>query len=139
LGNCRPTSAIPGLTGAGNRRAQHDEQNANGQQYAPQIGQYAGELLGGGGATDQAGNVNANYQRYVDQTNPLASNTNYNPYDTPGFKDAINTQTPTSPTTPMVRLPLPAGISPAPIQGARSRHHAGRGSDDCRSVQSERQ
>ena len=27
------------------------------------------------------------------QTNPLASNTNYNPYDTPGFKDAINTIT----------------------------------------------
>lgn len=69
---------------------------ANGQnattQFAPQITDYAKTLLGGGGATDQAGNVNANYQRYQDQTNPLASNTNYNPYDTPGFKDAINTQ-----------------------------------------------
>ena len=59
--------------------------------YAPQIAGYASNLLSGGGATDQAGNVNANYQRYVDQTNPLASNTNYNPYDTPGFKDALNT------------------------------------------------
>jgi len=62
-------------------------------QYAPQIEGYAKTLLSGGGATDQAGNVNANYQRYVDQTNPLASNTNYNPYDTPGFRDAINTAT----------------------------------------------
>jgi len=63
----------------------------NASQFAPQITDYAKTLLSGGGATDQAGNVNANYQRYVDQTNPLASNTNYNPYDTPGFKDALST------------------------------------------------
>jgi hypothetical protein len=61
------------------------------KQFAPQINSYASSLLSGGGATDQAGNINANYQRYVDQTNPLASNTNYNPYDTPGFKDALST------------------------------------------------
>ena len=60
-------------------------------QFAPQIQDYAKNLLSGGGATDQAGNVNANYLRYQDQTNPLASNTNYNPYDTPGFKDALST------------------------------------------------
>jgi hypothetical protein len=60
--------------------------------FAPQISNFAQTLLNGGGATDQAGNVNANYQRYQDQTNPLASNTNYNPLDTPGFKDALNTQ-----------------------------------------------
>jgi hypothetical protein len=60
-------------------------------QYAPQIGEYAKTLLGGGGATDQAGNVNANYNRFVDQTNPLASNMNYDPYNTPGFKDALST------------------------------------------------
>ena len=59
--------------------------------YAPMVADYAKSLLQGGGATDQAGNVNQNYQRYVDQTNPLASNTNYNPYDTPGFKDALGT------------------------------------------------
>jgi len=61
-------------------------------QFAPQITDYASKLLGGGGATDQAGNVNANYQRYVDQTNPLASNTNYDPRSTPGFSDALNAQ-----------------------------------------------
>jgi hypothetical protein len=60
---------------------------------------FAKSLLNGGGATDQAGAVNQNYQRYQDQTNPLASNTNYNPYDTPGFKDALSIRrSPTSPT-----------------------------------------
>jgi hypothetical protein len=76
------TGALDTLVNSGN--------NAT-SQYAPQMADYAKSLLSGGGATDQAGNVNANYQRYQDQTNPLASNTNYNPYDTPGFKDALST------------------------------------------------
>lgn len=67
--------------------------NSQSNPYAATIGANATGLLNGGGANDQAGLVNANYQRYVDQTNPLASNTNYNPYDTPGFRDAINTMT----------------------------------------------
>jgi hypothetical protein len=81
-----------GLTGQETGAINTLEQNA-GQagQFAPQIKQYATDLFGGGGATDQSGNVNANYQRYVDQTNPLASNTNYNPMSTPGFSDALNT------------------------------------------------
>ncbi len=61
-------------------------------QYSPQVNSFVSSLMGGGGATDQAGNVNANYQRYVDQTNPLASNTNYDPMSTPGFSDALKTQ-----------------------------------------------
>ena len=61
--------------------------------YTQPISDYAKSLLSGGGATDQVGNVNQNYQRFVDQTNPIASNTNYNPYDTPGFKDALSTLT----------------------------------------------
>ena len=65
--------------------------NAATSNYAAPTADFAKNLLSGGGSTDQAGNVNANYQRYVDQTNPLASNTNYNPYDTPGFKDALST------------------------------------------------
>lgn len=67
--------------------------NAGSATYSPLVSSYAKDLLSGGGALDQAGNVNSNYQRYVDQTNPLASNTNYNPYDTPGFRDAISTLT----------------------------------------------
>lgn len=82
-----------GITGAETGALDTLVKNANTatSTYAPQIGDFAKTLLAGGGATDQAGNVNANYQRYVDQTNPLASNTNYNPYDTPGFKDALST------------------------------------------------
>jgi hypothetical protein len=82
-----------GVTGAESGALDTMVNNGNNatSQYAPQIADYAKTLLSGGGATDQAGNVNANYQRYVDQTNPLASNTNYNPYDTPGFKDALST------------------------------------------------
>ncbi len=61
-------------------------------QFAPQIHGLAQTLFNGGGATDQNGAIQQNYQRYQDQTNPLASNTNYNPMSTPGFSDAINTQ-----------------------------------------------
>ena len=67
--------------------------NASSANYAPMIDSFAKTLLGGGGATDQAGAVNENYKRFEGQTNPLASNVNYNPYDTPGFKDAIGTLT----------------------------------------------
>lgn len=81
-----------GLTGNENGAFDTLIKNAgNASQFAPQIADFARTLFGGGGATDQAGNVNANYQRYVDQTNPLASNTNYNPLETPGFKDALST------------------------------------------------
>jgi len=82
-----------GVTGAESGALTSLVNNANtaSSTYAPQIANYAKTLLSGGGATDQSGNINANYQRYVDQTNPLASNTNYNPYDTPGFKDALST------------------------------------------------
>jgi len=83
-----------GLTGAETGAIDTLSANAGtASQFAPQITDFAKSLLAGGGATDQAGAVNQNYQRYVDQTNPLASNTNYNPYDTPGFRDAINTAT----------------------------------------------
>jgi len=84
-----------GVTGAESNALTSMVNNANNASatYAPQIADYAKSLLSGGGATDQAGNVNANYQRYVDQTNPLASNTNYDPYSTPGLKDYLSTLT----------------------------------------------
>jgi hypothetical protein len=70
------------------------EQNAqNVGQYAPEVQRYTSSLLNGGGAMNQAGAVNNAYQQYYNQTNPLASNTNYNPYETTGFKDAVNTLT----------------------------------------------
>jgi hypothetical protein len=81
-----------GITGAQTNALNTIEQNgANVGQYAPAVQNYTSSLLNGGGATDQAGNISNAYKTYQDQTNPLASNTNYNPYDTPGFKDALNT------------------------------------------------
>jgi len=93
LGQLTGNLGNTGVTGAESGALTSLVNNANtaSSSYAPQIGAYAKDLLNGGGATDQAGAVNANYQRYQDQTNPLASNTNYNPYDTPGFKDALST------------------------------------------------
>jgi hypothetical protein len=81
-----------GLTGTQNSALNQIEQN-NGMfsGFAPQVQSYTGELLNGGGALNQAGNVNQNYLDYQKATQPLASNTNYNPYDTPGFKNAIDT------------------------------------------------
>jgi hypothetical protein len=79
------------LTGAETNAINTLQANAGtASQFAPQIKDFASSLLSGGGATDQAGNVNAAYQRYVDQTNPLASNLNYDPRTTPGFSDALN-------------------------------------------------
>lgn len=94
LGQLSGNLGNTGVTGAENNAFNTIVNNANATtaNAAPAVQNYATSLLNGGGATDQAGNVNANYQRYVDQTNPLASNTNYNPLDTPGFKDALTTQ-----------------------------------------------
>jgi hypothetical protein len=62
-------------------------------QYAPAVQDYTKSLLGGGGALNQTGAVNSAYDAYAKATQPLASNTDYNPYSTPGFSDAINTLT----------------------------------------------
>jgi hypothetical protein len=83
-----------GINGTQTNALNNIEQNgANTGQYAPAVQGYTQSLLGGGGATDQAGNVNQNYLNYQKATQPLASNTDYNPYNTPGFRDAINTAT----------------------------------------------
>jgi hypothetical protein len=93
LGQLQGNLGNTGVTGAESGALAGGVNNANNwtSQFAPQVSSFAQTLLNGGGATDQAGAVNANYQRYQDQANPLASNTNYDPYQTPGFKDAIDT------------------------------------------------
>ncbi len=62
-----------------------------GNPYAGQIGGVVGNLLNGGGANAQAPAINGALDAYKAQTNPLASNTDYNPYNTPGFSDALKT------------------------------------------------
>lgn len=68
-----------------------EQNNATAGQYNPAIQSYTQDMLGGGGAMNQAGAVNQNYLDYQKNTQGLASNTNYDPYSTPGFKDAIGT------------------------------------------------
>jgi len=66
------------------------EQNgSNVGQYAPAVQGLTSNLLNGGGAMNQAGAVNQNYQNYQKATNPLASNTNYDPMQTPGIGDQL--------------------------------------------------
>lgn len=48
-------------------------------------------MLQGGGAMNYAPTVQNAYSTYQGQMMPLASNTNYDPYSTPGFSDALKT------------------------------------------------
>ncbi|MBP1091952.1 tail fiber domain-containing protein [Bradyrhizobium diazoefficiens] len=82
-----------GVTAGENNALNTIEQNANNSatKYAPAVANYATTLLNGGYATGQSGNVNDAYQAYLRATQGLASNTDYNPYKTAGFKDAIDT------------------------------------------------
>lgn len=81
-----------GITGAQTNALNTIEQNASGVgQYAPAVQDYTKNLLNGGGALNQTGAINQNYLDYQKYTQPLASNTDYNPYKTAGFKDAIDT------------------------------------------------
>lgn len=94
LGKLQDYIPNSGLTTGTETAINQLESNAsNGNPYAPQIGGVVTNLLNGGGATNQEGAINNAYTNYLRQTNPLASNTDYNPYNTPGFADAIKTAT----------------------------------------------
>jgi hypothetical protein len=83
-----------GLTGVQNQALNTIEQNnATAAGYNPAIQSYTQDMLNGGGALNQQGAINNAYQQYYNQTNPLASSTNYDPYSTPGFRQAIDTLT----------------------------------------------
>jgi hypothetical protein len=83
LGNTGLTSAESGAL---------DSLQANGQNpLSGQIGDFAKYLMGGGGANDQSGMINDAYKTYQQQMNPLASNTNYDPMQTPGLGDQLRT------------------------------------------------
>lgn len=67
------------------------ENNANNAAttYSPQVQGITSNLLNGGGATNELGRINANYDQYLKNTSPLANNTNYNPMQTPGIGDQL--------------------------------------------------
>lgn len=86
MGQLNPLIANSGITpGETNALGQIINNASTTSQFNPQINNVTGSLLGGGGANNQAGNVNQAYQQYYNATNPLASNTDYNPMNTPGI------------------------------------------------------
>jgi hypothetical protein len=66
---------------------------ANTNQFTPAINNVTGSLLAGGGANNQSPFVQSAYNTRFNNTAPLANNTNYDPYSTPGFSDALKTAT----------------------------------------------
>lgn len=92
LGQLDPLVANSGLSSASTGAINELQSSANaGNPYAGKIDAFTTDLLNGGGANNQAGAVNQNYQDYYKATNPLASNTNYDPMQTPGLADALAT------------------------------------------------
>lgn len=92
LGQLSPLAQNSGLSSASSNAINQLEQNAQqGNPYASQISANTSNLLNGGGANAQAPMLNSSYQNYYNQTNPLASNTNYDPMQTPGLADALAT------------------------------------------------
>lgn len=91
LGQLQGGLSNTGITGAESGALDTLKANAGtASRFAPQIGDFASSLLAGGGALNQAPGVQAGYDRFVNQTNPLASNTNYDPRNTPGFGDVLS-------------------------------------------------
>ena len=90
LGQLNPLISNSGLSSASSGAIDQLQQSANqGNPYAGQIDAYTQNLLNGGGANAQAGNIQSGFDAYKAQTNPLASNTNYDPMQTPGLADAL--------------------------------------------------
>jgi hypothetical protein len=76
------------------RESEFGQLESNAQQgnpFAGQIGGVVGDLLNGGGATAQAPAIQSAFDTFKAQTNPLASNTNYDPMQTPGLADSLKT------------------------------------------------
>src|SRR5512136_2915706 len=74
LGQLNNQVANSGLSGASSNAISQLEQNARaGNPYAGQISGLAGNLLNGGGATAQAGNVQGGLDAYRRQLTPYAS------------------------------------------------------------------
>lgn len=84
-----PNSGItPGMESAFGQLENNAQQ---GNPFAGQIGGVVGDLLNGGGATAQAPAIQSAFDTFKAQTNPLASNTNYDPMQTPGLADSLKT------------------------------------------------
>ena len=83
LGSYAPQASV---TGAQNNALNTIESNANNTAaYTPAINNLTASLLAGGGALAQAPQIQQGYNQFVQNTSPLANNTNYDPMSTPGI------------------------------------------------------
>jgi len=90
LGQLQGLIPNSGLSSTSSDAINQMEGNAQaGNPYAGQIGGVVGNLLNGGGANAQAPAIQNGLSTYQQQTNPLASNTNYDPMQTPGLGDSL--------------------------------------------------
>ncbi|MGE0056237.1 MAG: tail fiber domain-containing protein [Hyphomicrobium sp.] len=90
LGQLNGLISNSGLSSTASGALDQLQRSANqGNPYAGQIDAYTQNLLNGGGANAQAGNIQSGFDTYKAQVNPLASNTNYDPMQTPGLADAL--------------------------------------------------
>lgn len=80
-----------GINGAQTNALNTIEANSNNaaSTYAPQVQGITSNLLSGGGAMNYAPQYQQAYDAYKAQTQPLASNTNYDPMQTPGIGDQL--------------------------------------------------
>lgn len=80
-----------GINGTQTNALNTIESNANNASstYTPQVQGITSNLLSGGGAMNYAPQYQQAYDAYKAQTQPLASNTNYDPMQTPGIGDQL--------------------------------------------------
>ncbi len=86
LANLSQSPGYAQTIGAQNQLAQI---GAAGDPYGTQRAGVANTLLGGG--PDRSGTANAAYSGYLGATDPFQNMANLNPYNTPGFNDALST------------------------------------------------
>lgn len=92
LGQLQGQLGNTGITNTQTNALNAIEGNAgNTSQFTPQINGVTSNLLGGGNANAQAGTIQNAFNTYQAQTNPLASNTNYDPMQTPGIGQQLQT------------------------------------------------
>src|SRR5436305_11425263 len=60
-------------------------------QFGPQVSGITNNLLGGGGAVNQAGAISNNLNQYQSWATPYLNGSYLNPFNAPGFSDAYNT------------------------------------------------
>jgi hypothetical protein len=94
LGQVQGQLGNTGATGAETGAINSIENNAaNAPNYTRGLNANVAGLINGGGALNQAGNINQNYKNYYNAMNPLASNTNYDPMQTPGIGNQLQNLT----------------------------------------------